>query len=105
MPILAKTDIVKMTRISATDAKNEFGRVLDRVNDGEVVTITRHETERAVIMSMQMFKSLSSSADRALQALSDEFDALVERMQTDEARRAMKAAFDAPPSQLGAAST
>ncbi len=56
-------------------------------------------------MSMQMFKSLSSSADRALQALSDEFDALVERMQTDEARRAMKAAFDAPPSQLGAAST
>ncbi len=100
MPILAKTDIVKMTRISATRCQERI-----RKGDGEVVTITRHETERAVIMSMQMFKSLSSSADRALQALSDEFDALVERMQTDEARRAMKAAFDAPPSQLGAAST
>ncbi len=91
-----------MTRITATAAKNEFGRILDLVNEGEVVTITRHEMERAVIMSMQMFKSLSSSADRALQALSGEFDALVERMQTDESRRAMKAAFDAPPSQLGA---
>jgi antitoxin Phd len=89
--------------VAATEAKNEFGRVLDMVIQGAVVVITRHDAPKAVLVSVDEFNALASAGERTLQTLTGEFDALLQRMQTPKARAGMKAAFDAPPKRLGRA--
>ena len=46
---------------------------------------------------------LSRALRRKLDALSDEFDKLLERMQTPASRAAMKSAFKATPGRFGRA--
>ena len=94
---------MKPSAISATEAKNEFGRVLDRVTQGQVVVITKHDQPRAVMLSIAEYESLTGRTRRALETLSGEFDALLARMQTPRARAGMTAAFNASPAQLGKA--
>lgn len=89
--------------ISATEAKREFGRVLDTVMQGGVVIITKHDAPRAVLLSIDEFEALSTAGVRRLDTLSQEFDALLARTQTPASRAGMKAAFDASPRQLGKA--
>lgn len=89
--------------VGATEAKSEFGRVLDiALQDGAVV-ITRHETPKAVLLSVDEFHALASAGEAKLDTLSSEFDALLARMQTPRARHGLKEAFRAKPSQLGMA--
>lgn len=88
---------------SATEAKNEFGRMLEKAIQGQTVVITRHDTPRAVLISLEDFNALRRAPERKLNTLSDEFDALLARMQTSQARSGMKAAFRASPKQLGKA--
>lgn len=88
---------------TATDAKNEFGRVLDTVVQGRPVYITKHDARRAVLLSIEEYNALISPNEQELDSLTDEFDALLARMQTPEARQRMSAAFNASPKQLGAA--
>jgi len=90
-------------RISATEAKNKLGEVLDNVIQSGMVLITRHETPKAVLLSMEEYGALSGETQTRLVALNDEFDAMLDRMQTDTARAGMKAAFAASPKQLGKA--
>ncbi|MGH9788439.1 MAG: type II toxin-antitoxin system prevent-host-death family antitoxin [Candidatus Acidiferrales bacterium] len=90
-------------RVSATEAKNEFGRVLESVLRGEFVVITKHADPKAVLMSVDEFNALSYAPTTVLDTLSDEFDALLARLQTPKARRGLKAAFDAAPEDLGRA--
>ncbi len=87
--------------VSATDAKNEFGRILEIVIQGGTVLITKHDAPKAVLMSVGEFNALSRAGRVELDALSGEFDRLLARMQTPAARAGMKAAFDASPKQLG----
>ena len=94
---------MKPASISATDAKNELGRVLDRVTQGHVVVITKHDAPKAVMLSIAEYESLTGRTRRALETLSGEFDALLARMQTPHARAGMRAAFNASPTQLGKA--
>lgn len=94
---------VEPSLLSATSAKNEFGRVLDTVLQGGVVVVTRHDAPKAVIISIDEFNALSAGATRELNTLASEFDALLDRMQTPEARAGMKAAFKASPEELGKA--
>lgn len=89
--------------VTASEAKHEFGRVLEMVIQGNAVVITRHDTPKAVLISIEHFNALSSAAETKLDALDREFDAMLERMQTPAARRGMKAAFDASGSALGQA--
>lgn len=90
--------------ISATVAKNEFGRILEKVvQGGGFMVITRHDSPKAVLMSIDEFHELSNSRGAKLDSLTNEFDALLERMQTQEARAGMRLAFDASPEQLGQA--
>lgn len=89
--------------ISATEAKNEFGRVLEKAMQGITVVITRHDAPKAVLLSMDEFNALSQATQNRLDALSGEFDALLARMQTPKSRLAMKSAFNASPKQLGKA--
>ena len=93
----------ELESVSATEAKNSFGAVLDKVMAGGKVAITRHEEVRAVVLSLQEYESLLSNQHDPLRALHAEFDALVERTQTPRAKRAGRALFDASSARLGAA--
>ena len=88
---------------TATQAKNEFGTLLDQAGHGATVVITKHDSPRAVLISMEQFNALRRAPEVKLNTLSAEFDLLLERMQTRKARSAMKAAFEASPAQLGKA--
>lgn len=90
-------------RISATEAKNKLGEVLDAVLQGGIVLITKHEAPRAVLLSMEEYGALSGASQSRLETLNGEFDAMLARMQTSKARAGMKAAFAASPKQLGKA--
>lgn len=94
---------VEALSVTATDAKKEFGRVLEAVLQGGVVVITKHDAPKAVLMSVDEFDALSRAGEATLDALTGRFDALLARMQTPKARAGMKAAFDASPKQLGKA--
>jgi prevent-host-death family protein len=94
---------IETVAVTATEAKNEFGRVLESALHGGVVVITRHEAPKAVLVGLDEFRALVGARKGALDTLSDEFDALLARLQTREARSGMKAAFDATPVELGKA--
>src|SRR2546430_2503275 len=89
--------------VTATDVKNEFGRILEKVIQGGIVVITKHDEPKAVLISVREFNALTNANRMKLDTLSGEFDALLARMQTPAARSGMKAAFDASPKQLGKA--
>jgi len=94
---------LETSSFTATEAKNEFGRVLETAMQGGVVVITKHEAPKAVLVALDEFRALVGARKSRLDTLRGEFDALLARMQTPEARSGMKAAFDATPAQLGKA--
>jgi prevent-host-death family protein len=89
--------------VSATDAKNNFGAVLDKVLTHGKVAITKYDEVRAVVLSIREYEALLSKQQDPLSALSQEFDGLVERMQKPAARAAGRALFKATPRELGQA--
>jgi len=89
--------------VSATQAKNQFGGLLETVIQGGRVVITKHDSPKAILMSMGEFNSLSNAHKAELEALSGEFDRLLARMQTPAARAGMNAAFHSTPKELGRA--
>ncbi len=89
--------------VSATEAKNEFGRILEQVIRGGRVVITRHAAPKAVLLSVEEYAALSAAPGANLDTLTKEFDAMLVRMQTPEARRKMQATFDASPEELARA--
>jgi prevent-host-death family protein len=90
-------------RMNATKVKNQMGHVLDRVIQGEIVVITRHETPKAAVIPMAELEKLSRPTGDRLSALSSKYDGMLARMQTAAAGKGMKAAFDASPKQLAQA--
>lgn len=90
-------------RFTATQAKNEFGRVLESVLQGGRAVITKHDAPKAILISMDEFRRISQASEVALDSLSEEFDALFATMQRPKSRRAMKAAFGASTDELGKA--
>lgn len=92
---------VAIPTVAATKAKNEFGTILDKATRNGAVAITRHDTPRAVLLSYEEFESLAQARSRNLDSLSNEFDELLETMQRPKTKKAMKAAFEASPAELG----
>jgi prevent-host-death family protein len=90
-------------QISASVAKNSFGRILDRVAKEGRVAITKHDEPCAVLISIEEYRLLVGAEEVTLNTLSDEFDALFERMQKPGAAAAMQKAFALTPDQLGRA--
>ncbi len=88
---------------TATEAKNEFGRLLEQAIQGTTVLITKHDSPRAVLISIDHFQALQEAPQAKLNALTEQFDTLLERMQSPKARRGMAAAFRANKKQLGKA--
>jgi len=91
------------TSVTASEAKSEFGRVLEMaIQDGAVV-ITKHDAPKAVLISLEDFNALSRAMETRLDTLDREFDALLAKMQTPTARRGMETAFAASGRRLGKA--
>ena len=88
---------------SASDAKNQFGRMLETALADGVVMITKHDAVKAVLVSAEEFTALTGAREPALDTLSREFDRLLARMQTPKSRAGMKSAFEATAKQLGQA--
>lgn len=93
----------RLTSMTATDAKNEFGRALETVLQGGAVVITRHDTPKAVLISFEEYCALKGGGTAQLDRLTSEFDTMLAGMQTPSSRAAMTAAFGASPKQLGRA--
>ena len=77
--------------------------MLEKAIQGSVVVITKHDTPKAVLLSVDEFNTLSHAPELEINALSAEFDVLLARMQQPGARGSMQAAFSASPKQLGRA--
>lgn len=93
----------KDSHVSATAAKRDFGRMLERAMQGHQVIITKHDTPKAVLLSIDDFTALSQASRRQLEDLTAEFDEQLARMQAPGTRAKMRRAFKAPPAALGAA--
>ena len=89
--------------VTATEAQNEFGRVFDSALRDQVVVITKHNAPRVVLLSIDRYNALVAARAAALDTLTSEFDALLERMQSPTARAGMERAFNASPRELGEA--
>jgi prevent-host-death family protein len=94
---------VEASSFTATDAKKQFGRVLELVLREGAVVITKHDAPKAILLSMDEFNALTQASESKLDRLSADFDAMLIRMQTPRARAGMKTAFGASPKELGRA--
>jgi prevent-host-death family protein len=91
-----------MKAVTASEAKNQFGQVLETaLRDGAVV-ITKHDAPKAILLSLEEYEAMATTRTR-LDALGTQWDAMYAEMQRPGARGAMTAAFHATPKQLGAA--
>lgn len=91
-------EVVTMT---STEAQNAFGRVLDTVARDGTVLIKKHNVTQAVVMSVDRYEQLTRGENPSLDALTAEFDAMLERMQTPEVRAGTRAGLSASPAELG----
>ena len=87
--------------VTATEAKTRFGPLLETAIRGGSVVITKHNTPKAVLLSMAEYEALGGSPPPDLHALRDEFDGLLAGLQRPGRRKALQAAFDATPRELG----
>ena len=87
-------------RMTATKVKNQMGQILDKVIEGEIVLITRHETPKAALIPISEFEKLSEASEDRLNALSRKYDAMLAEMQTPGARKGLRQAFAASPKRL-----
>ncbi len=99
----ARGELIEASQVSASEAKNNFGRILDRVAKDGGVTITRRHEPVAVVIPVETYARLAGTEAGVLDTLSAEFDALLERMQAPGAAEAMQRAFDMAPQELGLA--
>jgi prevent-host-death family protein len=93
----------KRSSFTATEAKNEFGLLLERAISGEAVVITKHETPKAVLISMDEYHTLKCSSPGILDELTAEYDAMLAEMQTRKSRDGVRDLFSSTPEQLGRA--
>ena len=89
--------------ISATEAQNNFGRVLGRAKRDGRVFITRYDQPEAVVLSIEEYDALTGRVPVDLEALEREFDQMLLRMQRPEHGRAVDQLFQMTGSQLGEA--
>jgi prevent-host-death family protein len=93
---------VDAPQYTATEAKHKFGQLLDSALRTGPVAIVKQRKPAAVLISLDQYQALTQAEDRALAALSAEFDRQFSQMQGPAAAAAMQRAFDTPPAQLGA---
>jgi prevent-host-death family protein len=96
-------ELVDVPTVAATRFKNEFGTIFEQATVNGAIAITKHNTPKAVLMSIAEFEALTRSAAPALDDLSERFDDMLQRMQSPKSKAAMASAFGATPQRLGRA--
>lgn len=91
--------------ISATEFKKRFGKMLEEVVHGQRVRIIRHgrRDECLVLLREDELASLQARVNSPLDALREQFDDMVARMQTPTARKAAASLGTVKPGALGKA--
>lgn len=89
--------------VTATVAKNAFGKVLEQALSQGMVLITRHDRARAVLLSVEEYQAVLERVPDPLQVLGTEFEALVAAMRKPKARMAGRTLFQASGTELGRA--
>ena len=95
-------ELIEAPQYTATEAKHKFGQLLDTALRTGPVAIIKQRKPAAVLISLDQYRALTQAEDRALAALTAEFDRQFSQMQAPTAAAAMQRAFDTPPAQLGA---
>jgi prevent-host-death family protein len=95
-------ELIDAPQYTASEAKHRFGELLDTALRTGPVAITKLRKPTAVLISLEEYRALTQAEDRALDALSAEFDRRFDVMQAPSAAAAMQRAFDTPAAQLGA---
>lgn len=96
-------ELVELRSVPATRLKNEFGTLFEQAVRSGAIAITKHDTARAILISVEEFEALVGERQRSLDALNGQFEGLLARMQKPKAKRGMAAAFNASPKVLGRA--
>jgi antitoxin Phd len=96
-------ELVDIQPVTATSLKNQFASVLDQALRRGPVAITKHDSAKAILISMEDFQALVNERSQSLDDLDSRFDGLLARMQTPAAKKGMDAAFNATPRALGKA--
>lgn len=91
-----------LPKITASHFKNLPSSVFEQAISGPVV-ITRHKKPAGVFLSYAEFEALVNARQPTLEALENEFDQLLARMQSEEAKEGVSVAFAASPEELGQA--
>jgi prevent-host-death family protein len=87
--------------ISATEAQNNFGRVLDDAASEGVVYITKYDRPTAVVLSIREYNVLTAAAAADLEELTQDFDEMLDGMQAAEAAEGLDALFEMDRAALG----
>ena len=98
----SRGEFVEAKAVSASDAKN-VGRILEYVSKDGGVTITRRNEPLAVVISVEAYARLAATEQPSLHTLTDEFDALLDRMQQPGMAGAMQRAFQMSAEELARA--
>jgi antitoxin Phd len=96
-------DLKDLPEISATEAKNSFGRAFEAALAHGAVAITKRNQPKAVLLSVQAYQALLRRRHDPLHALTQEFDTLLDKLQSPAARQALDLAFESDPAELGRA--
>ena len=91
--------------ISATEFKQRFGKTLEGVAHGQRVRIIRHGRieDSLVLLREDELSALQARLSSPLDALREQFDDMVARMQSAKARKAAASIGTVEPSALGKA--
>jgi prevent-host-death family protein len=96
--------LASLSTFKSTRAKNQFRELIDTVNrNADPVVITRNNRPTAVMLSVQAYEELVRAIPDPLATLEVGFDAMLEKMQTPEAKAGVDHLFDAAPEALGSA--
>jgi antitoxin Phd len=97
-PLAVREPVASYT---ATEAKNQFGQILDAVARRGAAIVTNRNRPRAVILSYEDYVRLVEQGARRLDLLTEEFDAIFASQQTPAAVAGMKRAFASTPKRMG----
>lgn len=86
--------------VTASDLKNNFGEASLQAKKG-AVAITRHNRAEFVLLPVEHYAELQQARRAPLEALADQFDAMVAKMNAPASKRGAALLFKASPVALG----
>lgn len=89
-----------LPQLSSTELKSNTGEVLRQAAKG-AIAITRHNRPEFVLLPAAQYDELISQSSGTLAQMSEQFDALVERINAPAAAAGFQSLFTASPQALG----